>query len=226
MRLPHGFSRSFYLQTIFYHFGSDCQMFRNICLVALILTTSIGGGAWSVDVVLRNFDGFGRLRIGQWEAFPKSGTQDADIYARARAIKLETLALGRSEGIVFTLWHDERGQKLQAGCHYQLEGMMPEAGFFTLYAVDSDRRPKKAGEGRPSILTSDNALRRTKGDYHIAIASQPQGGNWLSIDKVNPEEEDAYGLVLTLYDTPIITATGMSDLDMPRLTHFDGEDCG
>jgi len=198
-------------------------MFRHFCLVALIFTASICGGIWSIDIVLRHFGGFGRLQIEQWQAFPDSGTQRADIYARARAVKLETLALGRSEGLVFTLWHDEKGHKLRDACSYLLEGMIPEANFFTLYAVDSDMRPKKTMGGRPFLLTSDNMLRRTKGDYRVTIASQPQSGNWLAIDKINPDEANNYGLVLTLYDTPIITTTGLQDLDMPRLSRIDGD---
>jgi len=200
-------------------------MLRHICLVAFIFIASIGGGAWSVDVVLRQFDGFGRSKIGQWEAFPKNGTQAADIYARARAAKLETLALGRSEGLVFTLWYDEAGRRLRTNCRYQLEGMIPEARFFTLYAIDSDRRPQKAVNGLPFIINSDNALRRQTGDYRITIAAKPQSGNWLAIDRGDFAEAVEYGLALTLYDTSIITRTGLSSLDMPHLTRIGGEDC-
>jgi len=200
-------------------------MLRHIFLACLIFIASIGGGAWSVDVILRQFDGFGRLQIGQWQAFPHSGTQEADIYARARAVKLETLALGRSEGLVFTLWHDEKGHRLRTSCRYQLEGMIPESSFFTLYAVDTGMYPQRAASGHPFGINSDNVLRSQNGDYSIIIASNAQGGNWLAINKNDSTDIAEYGLVLTLYDTPIITATGMSDLDMPRLTRIDGEDC-
>jgi len=199
-------------------------MLRRIFFIFLTCVISIGGGAWSVNAILQHFHGFGRLKIGEWEAFPQSGTRQADIYARARSIKFETIALGQAEGLVFMRWHDEEGRKLRPNCRYQLAGRMPEASFFTLYAVDLDLKPRQVPAGLPGIINSDNALRQETGAYHIVIAPQAQGGNWLAIDPTNGEE-DAYGLVLTLYDTPIITTTGMSDLDMPHLARLSGDDC-
>jgi len=174
--------------------------------------------------MLQHFHGFGRLKIGEWEAFPQFGTQQADIYAQARSIKFETIALGRAEGLVFMRSHDEEGRKLRPNCRYQLAGRMPEASFFTLYAVDQDLKPRQVLAGLPNIINSDNVLRHETDTYNIIIAPQAQGGNWLAIDPTNGED-DAYGLVLTLYDTPIITTTGMSDLDMPRLTRLAGDNC-
>jgi len=200
-------------------------MFQRLCLVAFVLISSIGGGAWSVDRILHHFDGFGRMQIGAWEAFPQSGGEAADIYARARRIKFETIALGRGEGLVFTLWHDDKGKRLRSHCRYQLIGTIPESRFFTLYAIDQDRQPKKVQPGRPSIINSNNALPHNNGDYHIIIAPQAQSGNWLAIDHNNSVEGEEYGLVLTLYDTPIITTTGMNDLDMPILSHIAGGQC-
>jgi len=202
-------------------------MLRQIICVFLIFVASIGGGAWSVDAILRHFNGFGQLKIGQWEAFPKNGTQDGDVYARARSAKLETIALGRAEGLVFTRWHDEEGHRLRSSCRYLLEGTMPEASFFTLYAVDLDQKPRKTQAGRPHSLNSDNVLRYPSGDYRIFLAPQAQEGNWLAIDPADPtglDKKDVYGLVLTLYDTPLITTTGMRSLEMPRLT-LDGGAC-
>jgi len=173
---------------------------------------------------LRQFDGFGRLQVGQWEAFPQSGTQEADLYAHGRALKLEILTLGRAEGLAFSLWRDESGKKLRVACSYRLEGNIPEAGFFTLYAVDEDLRPKRNQAGRPYIINSDNVLRRAKGDYLIILSPQARSGNWLAITQGDPNEGAEYGLILTLYDTPIITTTGMSGLDMPRLTRIDQAD--
>jgi len=201
-------------------------MLRQIFFVTIIFMLIIMGGAWSVDYVLRHFDGFGRLRIGQWDSFPQSGMPESDPYARARMSKLEMLALGRSEGLVFMLWHDERGEKLHISCSYRLEGRVPESGFFTLYAVDGDLKPKKSQQGRPYILNSDNILRRSLGDYLITISPQPQDGNWLSIEPLfltEKEGDNHYGLVLTLYDTPIITTIGIGSLDMPSLSRIDGE---
>jgi len=200
------------------------KMLRQIFFGSLVVIFSIGGGAWSVDYALRQFGGFGQLQIGQWQAFPQSGTQQADPYARARALKFEMVALGRAEGLSFSLWRDDKGKKLHVACSYRLEGNIPEAGFFTLYAVDGDLRPKKNQMGRPYIVNSDNVLRRAKGDYLILLSPQAQSGNWLSVEQNDPDEAAEYGLVLTLYDTPIITTTGMNSLDMPHLTRIDGAD--
>jgi len=188
------------------------MILRYSSLVLFVVILSLGGGWVSVDYVLKHFEGFSPLTIGVWRAYPDHGTASADPYARARAIRLGRLALGRAEGLSFYLWHDDQGRRLKATCHYQLAGHLPVAQFFTLYAIGQDMMVRRSTRGRPDILTSYNTLRGEEGDYLIAISPQPQSGNWLAT-----EGEESYGLILTLYHSPIGVATGLSQPVMPIL---------
>ncbi|WP_375672437.1 DUF1214 domain-containing protein, partial [Bartonella sp. AA16SXTY] len=50
------------------------------------------------------------------------------------------------------------------------------------------------------------------GSLRINISPTPQSGNWLAT--VSQKE---FGLILTLYDTPIISATALQKLTMPSV---------
>lgn len=185
-------------------------MFQRIFLIILSLVIAIGGGAWSVNYALDTFDGFGRLKIGQWEAYPQAGTEDADAYARARAAKRGDISLGRTEGLIFQLWQDSRHRPLKTQCTYQLKGLLPETRLFTLYAADHELRPLWIDDKLPTELHSGNVVWNKDGNLNILISPTAQAGNWLATRGSNE-----YGLILTLYDTPIATSTALQTLNMP-----------
>lgn len=187
-------------------------MFQRIFLVILSLIIAIAGGAWSVSYVLDTFDGFGRLKIGQWDAYPLAGTADADVYARARAAKRGDIALGRTEGLIFQLWRDNRHHPLKSQCTYRLKGYLPETRLFTLYAADHELRPQWVDDKLPTELFSENVIWDQSGNLNVLISPQAQARNWLAT-RGNSE----YGLILTLYDTPIATSTALQQLNMPTV---------
>lgn len=187
-------------------------MFQRIFLVILSLFIAIAGGALSVSYVLDTFDGFGRLKIGQWDAFPQAGTQDADAYARARAAKRGDISLGRTEGLIFQLWRDNRNHPLKSQCTYRLKGFLPETRLFTLYAADHELRPQWVDDKLPTELFSGNVIWDQDGALSVLISPQARARNWLATRGNNE-----YGLILTLYDTPIATSTALQKLNMPTV---------
>lgn len=187
-------------------------MFQRILLTVLSLIIAIGGGAWSVNYVLNTFDGFGRLKIGEWESYPQAGTEDADAYARARAAKRGDIALGRAEGLVFQLWQDSRHRRLKTRCTYLLKGFLPETRLFTLYGADHELHPQWIDDKLPTELHSGNVVWEKDGTLSVLISPSAQVGNWLAT-RGNTE----YGLILTLYDTPIATSTALQTLNMPTV---------
>lgn len=195
-------------------------MIRNILLVLLTLVIAIIGGALSVSHVLKTFDGFGRLQIGQWEAYPDAGTENADAYARARAAQRGDIAIGRAEGLIFHAWRDDHGEPFKAGCTYRLSGDLPEARMFTLYAATPSLRPIVALSPLPVELSSQNILRRENSPLVISIGPDAQPGNWLAIDG-----KGRFTLILTLYDTPIAATTGLAKLVMPRVERIMEKKC-
>ena len=187
-------------------------MFYRIFLIISSLLIAIGGGALSVNYVLDTFDGFGRLKIGQWEAYPQAGTEEADAYARARAAKRGDISLGRTEGLVFRLWLDNHNHPLKGHCTYRLKGYLPETRLFTLYAADHILRAQWIEDQLPTELSSANVIWDQDGKLNVLVSPQAQAGNWLATRGRNE-----YGLILTLYDTPIVTSTALQKLNMPTV---------
>lgn len=114
-------------------------MIRTLFLTAVVLFLSLGGGAASVWYLLRGNVGVGAVDISGWTAFPEVGTRDADTYSKARFAREGGLALGQAEGIAFFARRDRDGQPLRRECSYVIEGSVPAARFWTLYAADAER---------------------------------------------------------------------------------------
>ncbi|WP_375676863.1 DUF1214 domain-containing protein [Bartonella sp. AP88XZML] len=187
-------------------------MFFNITIFFFIFTFSILCGTLSVDYVLNSFPHFERFRIGKWSAYPKMGTANMDPYTRARTTKRGIVSLGRTEGIQFQIWQDNQGRPLHHHCHYLLKGTIPETRLFTLYTADKSLKPYTSSKEIPFELHTDNIIYEHDGSLRINISPTPQTGNWLAT--VSQKE---FGLILTLYDTPIISATALQTLTMPSI---------
>jgi len=195
-------------------------MFRTLFLTIIALCLAIIGGVWSVSTVLGRFDGFGRTTINGWQAYPQNGTEEADPYARARTVRRGTLSLGRAEGLAFYIWKDDSGKSLTSRCRYTLQGFVPEARLFTLYPVNDRHMPLDAGGTFPSALHAQNIVHDPDGTIHVTVSPTSEAGNWLAVPP-----NSSYGLVLTLYDTPVITTTGLANPVMPTLSRIKEGRC-
>ncbi|TGQ46808.1 DUF1214 domain-containing protein [Mesorhizobium sp. M00.F.Ca.ET.216.01.1.1] len=187
-------------------------MLKNAFLTLLSLAIAIGGGGGSVRYALEAQDGVGAIRIGQWTAFPDIGTQAADPYSKARVAREGVLALGQAEGLSFIAERDAGGQQLKRQCAYKIEGGFPTARFWTLYAADQSLGVVNTGKSRLAALQSYQVLRQPDDSVSISVGNRPAPGNWLLTD--------GFGrmyFVLTFYDTPIASSTGLSDVTLPRI---------
>lgn len=187
-------------------------MLKQSILIGLALAIAIGGGAASVGMILKSQEGIGAVSIGPWTAFPDSGTPDADPYSKARVARDGILALGRAEGLAFVAERDSSGTHLKRECSYRVEGGLPVARFWTLYASDKDQMALKSGMRRDGELHSLEVLRQSDNSVEISVGAKAVPGNWLAVSGVGD-----MNLVLTLYDTPIASSTGLSDIEMPRI---------
>jgi hypothetical protein len=187
-------------------------MLKNALLTLLALAIAIVGGSGSVWYALNVQDGVGAIRIGQWTAFPDIGTPTADPYSKARVAREGVLALGQAEGLSFVAERDSGGEQLQRQCTYRIEGGFPTARFWTLYAADQSLGVVETGKPRVAALQSYQVLRQPDNSVVISVGNRPAPGNWLLTD--------GFGrmyFVLTLYDTPIASSTGLSDVTLPRI---------
>ncbi|ABS15390.1 DUF1214 domain-containing protein [Brucella anthropi] len=196
-------------------------MFKRIFNSAIVLVLALGGGIWSVDKVLDRFEGFGELRVGVWSAYPAAGTPDADPYSKARAARKAYLALGTAEGLPFYARSDNSGRTLRRGCTYRLSGLTPPARFWTVFPASPDLEPIPPREGLQAALHSREVLYDDDGSVTITIGPDAASGNWLPV-----EGSGDFVLVMTLYDTPAASSSGLSDLVMPGLTRVPGANKG
>jgi len=187
-------------------------MLKNAILTLLSLVIAIGLGGYSVWYALNAQDGVGAIRIGQWTAFPEVGTLAADPYSKARVAREGVLALGRAEGLAFVAERDDAGEPLKRECTYTIEGGYPTARFWTLYAADQSLGVIDTGKPRQSALQSYQVLRQPDNSVAISVGSRPAPGNWLLIGG-----SGKMYFVLTFYDTPIASSTGLSDVTLPRI---------
>jgi hypothetical protein len=187
-------------------------MLKNAILTLLSLAIAIGLGGYSVWYALNAQDGVGAIRIGQWTAFPEVGTLNADPYSKARVAREGVLALGQAEGLAFVAERDDAGEPLKRECTYTIEGGYPTARFWTLYAADRSLGVIDTGKPRQSALQSYEVLRRPDNSVVISVGSRPSPGNWL----LTGGSGKMY-FVLTFYDTPIASSTGLSDVTLPRI---------
>ena len=187
-------------------------MLKNVFLMLLSLAIAIGGGGASVWYALKIQDGVSAIRIGQWTAFPDIGTPAADPYSKARVAREGVLALGRAEGLSFVAENDAAGDQLKRECSYRIEGGFPTARFWTLYAADQSLGVVETGKSRLAALQSYEVLRRADNSVTISVGHHPMPGNWLLTDG-----SGRMYFVLTFYDTPIASSTGLSDVSLPRI---------
>ncbi|TGQ95849.1 DUF1214 domain-containing protein [Mesorhizobium sp. M8A.F.Ca.ET.208.01.1.1] len=187
-------------------------MLKNAFLMLISLAIAVGGGGASVWYALKIQDGVGAIRIGQWTAFPDIGTPAADPYSKARVAREGVLALGRAEGLSFVAENDAAGDQLKRECTYRIEGGFPTARFWTLYAADQSLGVVETGKSRLAALQSYEVLRQPDNSVIISVGHHPMPGNWALTDG-----SGRMYFVLTFYDTPIASSTGLSDVSLPRI---------
>lgn len=187
-------------------------MLKTVFLIVIVLCISIVGGGASVWYTLKANEGIGAVTIGEWTAFPSIGTADADPYSRARVAREGLLALGRAEGLAFTARADSSGDTLRRECTYRIEGPVPPARFWTLYAADPSGAVVRGGALRPGALHSYQLIRLADNSVTISAGAHPAPGNWLALSGSGPMT-----LELTFFDTPIASGSGAADIVLPSI---------
>lgn len=178
------------------------------------LTTAvlaIGGGAASLAYVLDDTIGAGAVTFGPWTAFRSIGAADADPYSRARISREGILALGEGEGLAFVAERDSTGDRLRYDCAYRVEGVFPQARFWTMFAeaAGSTNAPDTAPV---SAIQSRNMMRQPNNDVVVTVGPTPVSGNWLQTNG-----SGAMRIVTTMYDFSLATQVEASDRLMPRI---------
>lgn len=194
-------------------------MLRTALLTLLTLLIAIGGGAASVWYALETSGGLGALTVGGWTAYPQAGTAAADPYSKARVAREAELPLGRAEGLAFSTGRDSANAPLDRNCTYRVEGQIPPARFWTLYAAGPDNAALPPVGTRARAITAEGVVRQPDNAVIVTVGPNPAPMNWLAVSGSGPLQ-----LVLTLYDTPVASNESIADIELPQVLRIACDD--
>jgi hypothetical protein len=179
-------------------------------LFALVVAAAVGLGA--TYFALTRGAAFGALTIGSWTAWPKTGTTEADPYARASIARTGRLPIALGDGLTFLAKTDDKGRWLDGRCDVVLSGVTPAARFWTLTLYNPDGKLVANSINRYDF-TSQEIVRRADGSFEIVIAPRASSGNWLPTGGI-----ERYILALRFYDTAVGVATKEGrEIPMPAI---------
>ncbi len=181
-------------------------------LFALVVAATVGLGA--TYLALTRGAAFGALTIGSWTAWPKTGTADADPYARATIARTGQLPVALGDGVSFTAQTDDSGKLLDGRCDIVLSGVTPAARFWTLTLYNTEGDLVSNSVERYGF-SSQEIVRHADGSFEIVVAPRANPGNWLPTGGI-----ERYALVLRFYDTAVGVSTKAGrELPMPSITN-------
>jgi hypothetical protein len=169
--------------------------------ILFTLATAAGIGLGATWFAITKSTAYGGVTIGSWTAWPKVGTTGIDPYARAMIARSGELPVGSGDGVAFLARTDDSGRPLDGRCDVALDGITPQARYWTITLYDAEGR-LVANSVQRQGFTSQEIIRRSDGTFEITVGPRPRPGNWLPSGGI-----EHYVLALRLYDTPIGVAT-------------------
>lgn len=186
---------------------------RHVLTLLLILTLGAGGGLALTSAGISHRYIFGGVRIGAWTVWPRSGTESADPYTRARIARTAVLPLALGDGMSFVATQDDAGRSLDGRCTIRVSGTTPQARFWTLTLSDAADQLIPNPAGRHGF-TSAEVVRHGDGAFHVVISPEAHAGHWLPSGAAQ-----SVRLTLRLYDTPLgIGIRAGADVPLPAIT--------
>ncbi len=162
-------------------------------------------GLFATYMAVERGYGFGAVNAGAWRAWPKTGSPEADPYARAVVARTGEIPLGLAEGLMFIADSDDTGAPLDPKCDYTIRGRTPPARYWTLtlmtprgFLIDNDL--KRFG------FTSAEIVRERETPLDVIISASARPGNWLPLGRPAP-----FVAVLRLYDTIVRASASAID---------------
>lgn len=180
-------------------------------LFAFAVAAIVGLGA--TYLALTRGAAFGAFTIGSWTAWPKTGTLDADPYARATIARTGQLPVALGDGVSFTAQSDDSGKLLDGRCDVVLSGITPAARFWTLTLYNVKGELVANAINRYGF-TSQGIVRHADGSFVIVAGPRANPGNWLPTGGV-----ERYALILRFYDTAVGVSTKAGrEIPMPAIS--------
>lgn len=180
-------------------------------LFALAVAAVVGLGA--TYLALTRGAAFGALSIGSWTSWPKTGTADAEPYARAAIARTGQLPIALGDGVSFTAHADDNGKLLDGRCDVAISGITPAARFWTLTLYNPEGELVANSINRYGF-TSQEIVRHADGTFEILVGPRASAGNWLPTGGA-----ERYALILRFYDTAVGVSTKAGrEVPMPAIS--------
>jgi hypothetical protein len=156
----------------------------------------------------------GEVSNGPWRTSFVTGSQEADLYTRARVAVGGLLALAPSETVYWTAERDDEARPLDAGCDYRVEGEELPARWWsvTLYGADQFLVANDAGRFSFSQTT---LARAPGGPWAVEISPEPRTTNWLPSGRAGAS--GPFSLTLRLYNPEPPVYEEPTRIALPRI---------
>ncbi len=174
--------------------------------LALLLAAAAALGLTATFMAVTQSRGMDAVHSGAWTGWPRSGTTQADPYARAAFARSGELPIELADGLLFLATKDNGGAPLDGRCDIRIVGQLPQARVWTLTVMDEDGR-LIANDAHRYGFTSNEVVFRPDGAVDVALSPKAQAGNWLPTGG-----RARVKVALRLYDAPFSfsSATGES----------------
>lgn len=185
---------------------------RSFLEIAFVLAAGLLIGGFLSAASLENNNQLAALTVGQWTAWPKAGSRDADPYTKARIAAEGEVPLGAAEGIAFFGRLDNEQAPLLKECNYRVSGLTPAARFWTLTAQTPEGELVHTAEKTPSSMISRSLVRQPNGEFTLHVGPTLASGNWMSTSGKGP-----YELILRIYDGQLSANLSLTEPQMPTI---------
>jgi hypothetical protein len=187
-----------------------------VLTLAYVLTLGATLGFASAHYAVAGRPIFGKVEIGAWTSWPRSGGREIDPYMRAYLARGVHLPLGAGEGLELIADRDDAGRPLEGHCRYLVSGVTPPTRGWTLAVSDRDGHPFSLPLARAGFSDAE-IVRDESGGMRIIAAATTEAGNWLPLPAGGP-----FQFRLRLYDTPISShAAELRPEALPRIARTD-----
>jgi len=184
--------------------------------LAYVIALGAGLGLASAHMAVAGRPALGRVAIGPWETWPRSGGREIDPYLRGYLARGVNLPLGTGEGLDLVAAQDDAGRRLDGRCRYLITGTTPTARGWTLHVAAGENGASRASPLRSGFSDAE-IVHEESGALRIVASVTPEAGNWLPL-----QGSGSFRLRLRLYDTPVSSQAGELRRDaLPRLTRLD-----
>jgi hypothetical protein len=188
-------------------------MLRILSILLVLFGGAVAGLASAKLMLDRNVSG-DLVRAGPWEMRASESLVAADPYAQAERARSGAIPLASGEGFTLTARSDSQGGLLDGRCVYAIAGSTPTARFWSISLFDEEGRPVGNAARRQSF-SSTELSRDAQGGFDIAVAAQPQAGDWLPAPAMG-----RFVLLLRLYDTPIGAGASLASEQVPAIARL------